>query len=553
MKFTQELNIAFQEDAKMKLVSMEENVNSMRQDGDSLVLVQNGKAHAVIVIADQPALSAQEAASALQTVIQQMTGVLLPIQTESDFKGDATAVLVGMSQLAKRMGIDVKQARIAGDQYVIRTDEQQIALVGNDDGERRGSAYAVYDLLQRLGCGWFGPEPLWHVIPKQSKLTVPPLHIDECPAFDHRSIWMVHDRVMQDAWRLGGRRVSSGHALGRLVSRERYLDAHPEYFGESQSCLTHPDVIKIVADGFRTQLDERKGVLSFSLSAADTGGFCECAGCQAVGNISSRLLHFANAIASELAKTHPNRYLLTFLAYWYSHSPPNPMFKAAPNVCVMMVNEGNHVQPWDEPESPEVVQNTGRNNTREVTAFNGWQKTGAILAIYEWWIPGCSNENWRRVPWYTGETALRNLRYWKSAGVRFITYETQYEDGNGFPIRWPLYYIGARGLWNPNLTAEQIMTEACQKLYGPAAKPMLQFYAVIEKAMAESKEHGGNWNLPSPEKIYSPDVELQASRHLDSAAAVTADDTILARIAQERKMWDNAKEVMAKLRAAAKE
>ena len=165
------------------------------------------------------------------------------------------------------------------------------------------------------------------------------------------------------------------------------------------------------------------------------------------------------------------------------------------------VNEGNHVQPWDEPESPEIAKTTGRNNTREVTAFHGWLETDAIMAIYEWWIPGCSDENWRSVPWYSGETALRNLRYWDREGVCFVGYETQYENGNGFPIRWPLYYIGARGTWDPELTAEKIMTEACQKLYGPAAKPMLQFYQVIEKAMADSSEHGGNWQLPTPTKI----------------------------------------------------
>jgi len=532
-------------------------VGPTKRNDSSLILIDQGKALATIIVADEPRRNALEAATALQRHVHQMTGVWLAIKKESEFKGPSARVFVGMSELARKCGVVVKQDLLAGDHYVIRTGEDFVALVGNDihwdkDRELRGSAYAVYDLLQRLGCGWFAPDPVWHVIPKIKTLKVPPIDVSERPAFAMRHIWLVKDRVMRDAWRLGGQKVSCDHVLKRLPSREKYQKDHPEYFGKLQPCLTHPDVIEIIAKSFGEQIDKRGGVVSFSLSAADGGGWCECENCRAVGNISARMLNFANEIARKLAKTHPNRYLLTFLAYWYSHAPPKPVIKAEPGVCVMMVNEGNHVQPWDKPEPPELARTTGRNNTREVNAFEGWRQTGATMAIYEWWIPGCSNKNWRSVPWYSGETALRNLRYWQRGGVRYITYETQYENGNGFPIRWPLFYVGARGLWNPKLTARQIMTEACDKLYGPAAQHMLKFYQVIEQAMADSTEHGGNWNLPSPEKIYTMEIEARATKHLETASAATTAPEIAARIDQERKMWDTAKKVMAKLRSARK-
>ena len=31
-------------------------------------------------------------------------------------------------------------------------------LLGNDDLQLTGTTYAAYDLLQRLGCGWYGPD-----------------------------------------------------------------------------------------------------------------------------------------------------------------------------------------------------------------------------------------------------------------------------------------------------------------------------------------------------------------------------------------------------------
>jgi len=455
------------------------------------VLVEQGQPRAVIVTADAPEPSAREAADALQTTISQMTGAVLPIQTESEFKGQAVPVLVGSSSLTAKAGVRVEQDYDAGDHYVIRVQSQRIILVGNDAGRLRGTAYAVYDLLQRLGCGWYGPDPVWHVIPRTKSLAVPSIQVDEKPAFLLRDNWVVQ-RIgppLTDAWRIGGWRLDHGHALERWLPREQYEAEHPDWFGKGQPCLTHPQVIETITERLRERLDGEKGVVSLSLSANDNEEYCECARCKAAGNISARYLAFANAIARNLAKTHPNRYLLTFYAYWMTHDPPEPMLRAEPGVCVMQVNEGNHMKPCDWPESDRIrTLDRNDNNYREVVAFEGWRKTGAILGIYEWWIPRANRPVWGMMPWYSGETALRNLRYWGKDGVRYLSYQTGGEEGNGFPLRWPLYYVGARGMWDPTLTSRQIMAEACDKLYGPASRPMQRYYQIVEKAMLDAPE-----------------------------------------------------------------
>ena len=517
---------------------------------EPLIIVEQGDPRAVIVVADKPTESAVQAAEILQGVVQQMSGTLLPIQSESEFRGEQTAILVGASTRAEKMGVSVEQDYSQGDRYVIRSGPGHIALVGNDDS-LRGSVYAVYDLLERLGCGWYGPDPVWHVIPQRETLLIPAIQADVRPEFLMRDIWMVRPHpILQDAWRLGGQSVSHGHAFSRLVPPEKYQEEHPDWFGENQPCLTHPEVIRLVADQFRARLEEQPGLQSFSLCANDAGGFCTCERCQAVGNVSAQQLNFANAIARELAPTYPGRFLLSIYAYWFSHEPPQPLLKAEPGVVGILINEGDHTKPLDQPERPEVARK-GRCNTREVQAFAGWSQTEGLAGIYEWWIPGCNNPNWRRVPWYSGETALRNLRYWQRGGVKYLTYETQYEDGNGFPIRWPLYYVAARSMWDLDLTNDQIMTQACEKLYGPAAPDMLRFYQVLERAMAETPESGGNWHLPSPELIYTPPLEEAATGHLLHALQASIDPTIMARVQQEWEMWDQARAVMDTLRAEA--
>ncbi len=514
------------------------------------VLVRDGQARATIVLGDQPSDAAREAALVLQQNVKAMTGAQLPIEPASRASADAPLILVGKSSLTEKAGVRVAQDFMAGDHYVVRIRDEGVCLVGNDAAHLRGSNYAVYDLLQRLGCGWYGVEPLWRVVPKTPTLVAAPVEVDERPAFLDReisSLWNAGPELL-DAWRLGGWKIAQSHAFDRLVPREKHKQEHPDWFGARQPCLSHPEVIELVTRQFRDQLDKQAGLVTFSLSANDGLGFCDCARCRAIGNASALNLHFANAIARNLAQTHPNRYLLTFYAFWGTHDAPFPSSKAEPGVCVMQVNEGNHLHAWDMPEQPDITQVIDRSNTRELIAFDGWKRTGATMAIYEWWIPTCNHDVYKVIPWCSGEVAMRNLRWWKRQGARFVLYQSGDIDWTGLPLHWPLFYVGARGMWNPDLTASQIMTEACTKLYGPAGEPMRKFYETLEQAMADCTIPVKSWRLPSPERVYTLKTEAQASALLEEAAALRVDAEMRARIDHERAMWEQAKAALAKLR-----
>ena len=480
-----------------------------------------------------------------------MTGRDIPIVTVSALEhvdGKTHTILVGPSRLTDAMGVKVNQKQDDGDHYIIRTsdDKPWIALVGNDAGSLRGTIYAVYDLLERLGCGWYAPDPKWHVIPKRETLAIEPLNVDVRPAFKHREIWMVVNAPIKDAWRLGGVHFAHGHALEFVLPREEYEKDHPDWFGPYQPSLTNPDVIKTIAERFRKTLDEKwhGDIVSLNLCANDGAGFAKAD--LKEGNVSSQMLYFANELSKELQKTHAGKYQLTFYAYWYSHDAPEPMRKAEPGVAVMQVSEGDHLKPWDWPEDPKIAATTGRNNTREVKAFEAWKATGAEMAIYEWWIPNVGDRNWGSVPWYPLETSLRNYRYWKNGGVTAITHESQNETS--LVRRWPLYYLGARSMWEPDLSAEEILMPACRKLFGPAAGHMFDYYQTFEKATLASKLVGWNWYLPSPELIYTPEYVAEADEHLNAALSMTQDADMLARIQEEKALWDQSKQLIADLR-----
>lgn len=104
-------------------------------------------------------------------------------------------------------------------------------------------------------------------------------------------------------------------------------------------------------------------------------------------------------------------------------------------------------------------------------------------------------------------------------------------------------------MWNPDLSSKEIMAEACAKLYGPAAEHMLGFYQVLEAAVADAIHYDGNWSLPNPEMICTTRrIERQASGYLQDAAETAPPPASIARIQAERRMWNHARQLLARRR-----
>jgi len=184
-----------------------------------------------------------------------------------------------------------------------------------------------------------------------------------------------------------------------------------------------------------------------------------------------------------------------------------------------------------------------------MNAFRQWKQTGGLKGIYEWWIPAISNITWQEIPWYDGSTAVSNLRYWHRNGIRYVDYESQKELNDGFPLRWAQYYIGARAMWNPDIDPHQELLQACRKLFGAAANTMLHFYSLQERAMRETKELVGNWALPLPHLLYTPQIEDEGETLLLKALAQEKSGEAHTRIAIETKQWMRLRKLNAKARA----
>jgi hypothetical protein len=520
------------------------------RDGDRLLLARDGQPRASIIVAAEPTPKVLRAARDLQEHLLKMSGAVLPLRPD-DGAWTGTLVLVGPSRYLADAGVDAPSGYPDNERVIVKTAGDRIVLVGNDDGQFTGTEFAVQMLLEHLGCGWFGPEALWQVVPDAPTVAVAPLEIDHRPPFALRSLWI----GLGGRWYLGGPPLRAGHAHGAILPPKAFFQEHPEYYalvggrrvaeGDWQLCTANPEVVRLTIEKARASFDQEPSQVMFSLSNNDCGGFCECEDCRRTGsNPGARMLTYANAVARGLRATHPDKGVI-FLAYWYTAVAPTEAVRAEPGVCVMIVGSGCHAHPETEAQCS--------SNANWSANLRRWAATGARLGIYEWYIPGCTHKPWRRLPWVAGETAASDQDFWRSLGVTWVTYESQtaYEE-QAYPLRWPLFYVAAKRMWDASLSADAILTDACAKLFGSAAAPMRAYYAELEAALRQGQVHSGIWNLPAGDAVYPPAVcERVRQRLAEATAAVQpARVEVQQRVAAEVAAWQLAEQTLGELRAA---
>ena len=102
--------------------------------------------------------------------------------------------------------------------------------------------------------------------------------------------------------------------------------------------------------------------------------------------------------------------------------------------------------------------------------------------------------------------ADRNVDIFEYLGV-----ETVFIDGtaNVNDLRWPLYYTFSKCMYFGDLTGEEVLYDACQKLYGAAADEMFLYYRLLADSAQESDSSSGvNWVPPSLLEVYSLNFDL---------------------------------------------
>ncbi len=511
----------------------------MALSAQGVTLVDKGKSKYSIVVSAQASPSEQRAAQELQHFIEEMSGARLPVVDDSkEVRGPM--VLVGGSAELKKLEANLPFERLGAEGFVILTSGRHLVIAG---GRQRGTMYGVYTFLEKLGCRWFTREV--SRIPKLPTIKLAALAETHMPGFEYREPffteawdkdWAARNRTNGNHTQLD---ASTGgklqyhpfvHSFEALVPPAKYFKEHPEYFSlidgkrraeRSQLCLTNPDVLRIATEQVETWIKEHPDATIFSVSQNDWEGWCECDECRRVeaeegGEHSGPLLRFVNAVAAEIGKRHPDK-LIDTLAYWYTENPPLKV-RPLPNVRIRLCPIGI------------CIAHSFASCPRSAYFYKNLQAWSKITnQLYIWHYNTNFSHYLMPVPDFDELSA--DIPIYKRNGVVGLFMQGAYAKGGGGENSELRAYVLARQLWDPSVNVDRTVDEFMEGVYGPAAKPMREYFDMLHGEVRGPKgEHLWIFNVPD----YSEGFLARANGLFDRALALAGDDGTRRRVQKAR-------------------
>lgn len=544
-----------------------------------LVLVKEGAPHAKVVLSKHADEKVKSAAADLCDIIERMSGARLPLVDDSA-PVEGPRILVGESRETIALGIETPHGYPENERVILRREGDCLVLLGNDDGVFTGTQFAVTMLLERLGCGWFAPDELWQVIPHKETIAVGYLQVDQTPNFEYRQTW-VYRRNPEFArrWYMGGCDKQIDHAYYALFPREQYFEQHPEWYclvdGKRnpfiewwQMCYSNPEVVQETIWKVDRYFNENPSCTQAALSANDGffEGFCECEECRKMGTPGETMVRFINQVAEGLEEKHPDKQLMFFI-YFPTYDPPRTKIPLHKNVMLMFCKESCMFHPVDTgPDCGYHIRYEYEfGHTYYALPFlenaRKWIEMTECrnVSVWDWYCPAAANPVWKDLPWVQGDVATRNQRCFKDAlGARYVYYdqgpvEAFNDTEASYPLRWPLWYVGAKGMWDGRLTASQILMDACKKLFGAAADTLFAYYSCLADINENCHAKAMAWHMPEPYEFYTPEAVGRIDRIVSQAESLlpqlTPDERT--RVENQLALWQKAKDVVEQSRKEA--
>ena len=539
-------------------------------------IAENGQAKAAIVIDYNCSDKEWTAAADLKSYLDRMTGVQIPIVYDSEtLANDKFYICVGDTTYGNAKGVAQPKGYPNNEKLVIKRVENFMIIVGNDDGCFTGTEFAVTRFLEELGCGWFGIGDLWTVVPSKPNLTVGNLNITETPKFISRQSRLQNGSTyeLSKRWYMGGVETLVGqHYLMALVGNG-HQSAHPEWYARKsngsqlypvgnqgawpdaywQFCYSNAGLQQYVAQVVTDYFDKNPNCYVFAITPNDGWHFktCQCSGCNAFGNETEYILNFANKVAAITKTKYPDR-RVSVLTYHPTMPAPPRSYPVESNVEIMFCME-NHMMKRASASNNYYYVSGSSQGVSWASNFQTYSSRTGVKHKAVWkWLCIAANDgdraNWQYMPWVQGNVATDDHDYWKQNGVEYVFYDQGPLNGykeyaSSTPLRWPLWYVAQRGSWTQGKNGQQLLAEACQKLYGNGANAMLAYYMALADASAAAGGTSYAWYPPKASEVYTSSwrstIDAKVSAVEGMYGSVTADQK--ARMQNQVQLWKTAK------------
>ena len=444
---------------------------------------------------------------------------------------------MGRAEAFPSLPVSSQVVDLEPEEYLIAGDGDDLYLLG---GSAKGALWAVYGLLDELGCRWYMPGDIGEVIPKRKDIVVDDKVRVDGPDFPYRQIWYSWGGPAPDCgprlqvWRQRNRLahplVMHGHNLTTSLPPEASFEKRPELYSlvdgkrmKTQVCTTDPEVIELITQTVMNYFDKNPHALCYSLCPDDNEGFCECERCLALDTgeidknrekriVTDRYVTFLNQVAEGIQKKHPGK-MVSMYAY-VCHSTPPVRTEVSPYVVIFFTASvycGGHG-----------IGDTHCESRMEMKAdLEAWTKACKNVYIYEYDpIPGNAE-----LPWPLFGARAREMPLYRDMGIKGISMESHCSWATLSPNHW----FTARCLWSADNTADDLLRDYCTGFFhlpeDPASQEveeqMVRFYTALEKPFSEF-EPKIDWGQRDIPDLFPMKTVRQCRGHLDRAMDLAA-------------------------------
>lgn len=487
--------------------------------------VQDGASSYSILLRDGYDLAEGYAAEEFNRLLEEVSGVTLPIVTQADISSNTKYISIGKTAMSDAAGISPTLKDYTRNGFHIKSYGDGLVI---NASQRSGLIYGVYRFFEK-NCNYMYYDYDTMVIDHSKTVELKNFDFQDWPDFLNRDVHSYEnnhnpERVMR-LYNTGGQFNSWGDKYGegdwwsslndeslltQLLKWGTYRDEHPEWYlqsekqyTETQLCYTevlaqkdtfekgdfseenydaghHGAFWTLVYNLITKYIAVETTKSLFMLGMMDNDLWCECDGCTTGAEKyekSGVTIRLFNEVAKEVKKWQnencPEReiYLVVF-AYQSLTIPP-----------VKLVN--GEYQPIDETVRVEdniVVRYAPANdnalfpwldaeyNPGTTEALLGWSSIAKNLAVWDYRIQYITMvfpaPNWL--------SRYENIQIYKQLGFIDIMHQGP-SQFDGLPLLSMDTWVRSRLLWDTNLDPDALMDEFISVYYGPAAPIMHEY------------------------------------------------------------------------------
>lgn len=476
-----------------------------------MAIVENGKSDFVIVTNDNPDATIITASKEMQSYIEKISGAKLSIITESNYKSEQKAIIIGETAIENDV-VNIDRENIKKDGFLVYSNGDKLFISG---AESRGTLYGVYTFLEDyLGVRWF--TPTLEVVPenkdiiidaKINRLVEPSFIIRRNDSIGTNDAYRARTKMNVSFWEeatdYGGALtyVLWDVTLDKLVPDD-LITEHPDYFATTEEgtktrdhvCLSNPEVLEVAVKNARKAILENETNAKYiHIGQKDNTNYCRCENCEALyekyGSVSAPTILFTNAFADALDDEFPD-FMFTFYAYNETDKPPKDLsLKCNKNVAPVLcgLHKACRSHPLTEcgaQDGNETFYNLfGDNEPVIAEDFKNWVKVADTTYIYDYTINFINTAQF----FSNFETMQSTMQYMHDIGITGYIYNCG--DTHIAAFNELRNYLLCKLQWDVNCDVEYHMMDFINVYYGEAAAPYIKEILDIQTAQTRASAH----------------------------------------------------------------